>query len=87
MLMIESSETKLTDAEKRVLESVLNHTASGPAHIQSRQLRTAKNLARKGYLKPDGKFCYSGGYYWQAGVVTILNSYACGKEVHVAPKE
>jgi len=85
MYIIESSETKLTDAEKRVLASVMNWQECGPSHVQSRQLRTARNLVKKGYLREDDKFCYSGGYYWSSVECTVLNRYAYGKEIHVSP--
>jgi len=87
MYIIESSETKLTDAEKKVLESVMNNQECGPSHVQSRQLRTAKNLVKKGYLRSDNKYCYSGGYYWSSVGCTILNRYAFGQEVHVFPRK
>ena len=89
MVVIETSETKLTPAEKKVLESVINHCRDSwePAHVQSRQLRTAKNLVKKGYLKPDNKFCYSGGFYQENVSYTILNNYIYAKHIHVSPKK
>ena len=87
MIIIETSETKLTDAEKKVLASVMNWQECGPSHVQSRQLRTAKNLVKKGYLKRDNKFCDAGGYFWSCAKRTILNRYAYGQEVHVSPKK
>ncbi len=87
MYVIETSETKLTPAEKKVIESVLNDPTCGPTHVQSRQLRTANNLVKKGYLAKDNTFCYSGAYYTSKTSVTILNNYACFKDVHVTPKQ
>ena len=85
MYFIEESETKLTKAEKKILESVLNSIYSGPVHVQSRQLRSAKNLVKKGYLKRDNKFCYSGEYYTRSTEIEILHRYAYGKQVRVSP--
>ena len=85
MYFIEESETKLTKAETKILESVLNSIYSGPVHVQSRQLRSAKNLVKKGYLKRDNKFCYSGEYYKSNYSIEILHRYVYGKQVRIIP--
>ena len=87
MLYIETSETKLTEAETRVLSEVLNDETCGPTHIQSKQLRCAKSLVRKGYLRFDTTPCDSGGHYASTTTRTVLAVLPFGKEIHVAPRK
>ena len=85
MLYIETSETKLTEGETRVLSDILNDETCNPTHIRSKRLRCAKSLVKKGYLRFVTISCKSGGHYESTTAYSVLEVLPFGRYVHVAP--